>query len=500
MDMFTLSVDEMKNHFIGSVALALQTMNPYQLLAEAVMAMFIIYLIFAKSYKPTKPLTEKEVDELINEWTPAPLTPQATELDKQRDAEIPLVQSACSTHMVIHGKKCINLMTCNFLGFAGHPTLEEEAIETVRKYGVGSCGPRGFYGSIDTHLRLEQRISKFLGSEDAVLYSSGYATVTSVIPAFSKLGDIIVCDEGCNWAVQVGLQLSQSRVYYFKHNDMEHLEQVMEKVRREFPDEKKPKFRKFLVVEGLYYNFGDIAPLPKLLELKEKYFYRLIIEESASMGVLGKTGRGLCEHWGVPVPSVEMIVATLGNSFGSVGGFCVASKQIGDHQRLNSSGYVFSASSPPYLSTCALRAFDLLEDQPQLMAKLSIKTRNFRENIRDITGLKVCGEEVSPVIHLRLRNSTGSRDGDDTLLQSIVDKAMEVGSVAVTRAKYTKLERTSPPPSIRICISATHEDDELHKACVALKQAAAMVFNPPQQATTIISANTTQPQATKTRK
>jgi len=479
MDLVTFSVDEMKNEFIDYVAHVLHSMNPYQLLAEAVMAVFIIYLIFAKSYKPTKPLTEKEVDELIEGWVPAPLYPALTPTDTQRDSEIPTVQSTGSTKMIINGKKCTNLMTTNFLGFVGHPALQEEAIEAVHKYGVGSCGPRGFYGTIDVHLKLEQRIARFLGAEDAVLYSSGYATATSVIPSFSKLGDIIVCDEGCSWSVQVGLQLAQSRVFYFKHNDMEHLESVMEKIKREFPEDKKPKFRKFLVIEGLYYNYGDIAPLPRILELKEKFFYRLIIDESASMGVLGKTGRGLCEHWGVPVPSVEMIIATLGNSFGSVGGFCVGSKQVADHQRLNSSGYVFSASSPPYLSASAIRAFNLLEENPQLMAKLSIKTRNFRENIRDIAGLKVCGEEVSPVIHLRLRNPTGSQEGDDNQLQAIVDKAMEVGSVAITRAKYTKLERKPPQPSIRICISATQEDDELHRACMAVKQAAAMVFNPP---------------------
>ncbi|XP_020408146.1 long chain base biosynthesis protein 1a [Zea mays] len=177
--------------------------------------------------------------------------------------------------------------------------FQDSCISSLEKYGVGSCGPRGFYGTIDVHLDCESKIAKFLGTPDSILYSYGISTIFSVIPAFYKKGDIIVADEGVHWAVQNGLHLSRSTVVYFKHNDMASLASTLEKLTR--GNKRAEKIRRYIVVESIYQNSGQIAPLDEIVRLKEKYRFHVILEESHSFGVLGKSGCGLAEHYGVPV-------------------------------------------------------------------------------------------------------------------------------------------------------------------------------------------------------
>ncbi|EFP05273.1 CRE-SPTL-1 protein [Caenorhabditis remanei] len=129
--------------------------------------------------------------------------------------------------VTIDGETYLNMASTNFLSFIGVKRIEERAKQTIFKYGVGSCGPRGFYGTVDVHLDLEKELAKFMGCEEAVLYSYGFATVSSAIPAYAKKGDVIFVDEGVNFAIQKGLQASRSRVEYFKHNDMEDLERLL---------------------------------------------------------------------------------------------------------------------------------------------------------------------------------------------------------------------------------------------------------------------------------
>ncbi|PWZ25782.1 Long chain base biosynthesis protein 1a [Zea mays] len=151
----------------------------------------------------------------------------------------------------------------------------------------------------DVHLDCESKIAKFLGTPDSILYSYGISTIFSVIPAFYKKGDIIVADEGVHWAVQNGLHLSRSTVVYFKHNDMASLASTLEKLTR--GNKRAEKIRRYIVVESIYQNSGQIAPLDEIVRLKEKYRFHVILEESHSFGVLGKSGCGLAEHYGVPV-------------------------------------------------------------------------------------------------------------------------------------------------------------------------------------------------------
>ncbi|KAJ6340444.1 hypothetical protein OIU77_008244 [Salix suchowensis] len=305
----------------------------------------------------------EEIDELCDEWVPESLIPPITE---EMPYEPPTLESAAGPHAIINGKYVVNFASANYLGLIGHEKLLESNTSALEKYGVGSCGPRGFYGTIDVHLDCEARIAKFLGTSDSILYSYGLSTMFSTIPCFCKKGDIIVVDEGVHWGIQNGLYLSRSTIVYFKHNDMESLRNTLEKI--VVGNKRAKELRRYIIVEAVYQNSGQIAPLNEIIRLKEKYIFRVLLDESNSFGALGRSGRGLTAYHGVP--KVDIVTAAMGHALAIEGGFCTGSSRVIDHQRLSSSGYVFSASLPPYLACAAITAIDVLEDNPTLITKL----------------------------------------------------------------------------------------------------------------------------------
>jgi len=207
------------------------------------------------------------------------------------------------------------------------------------------------------------------------------------------------------------------------------------------------------------------------MELKKKYCFRIILDDSHGIGVLGATGRGTTQHFGIPCSEIEFLVSSMGNSLASVGGFCCGSKIVVDHQRLNSSGYVFSASLPPYLAASSIQALKAIQTNPDLVPQIQKKAKIFHKAISDIVGLTVCGDEISPLIHLRLKPATISetdRYSAETLLQQIVDSAFEE-NIALTRAKYVSSEEGIPDPSIAVSIMATHTDENLMNAAEKIK-------------------------------
>ncbi|EOY26294.1 Long-chain base1 isoform 1 [Theobroma cacao] len=443
------------------------------LFVEVLLLVVILFLLSQKSYKPPKrPLTKKEIDELCDEWVPESLIPPITE---EMQSEPPVLESAAGPHTIINGKEVVNFASANYLGFIGHEKLLESCTSALEKYGVGSCGPRGFYGTIDVHLDCEARIAKFLGTPDSILYSYGLSTMFSAIPCFCKKGDIIVVDEGVHWGIQNGLYLSRSTIVYFKHNDMESLEKTLEKITAE--NQRAKKLRRYIVVEAVYQNSGQIAPLDKIIRLKEKYRFRVLLDESNSFGVLGRTGRGLTEYCGVPIEKIDIVTAAMGHALATEGGFCTGSARVIDHQRLSSSGYVFSASLPPYLASAAITAIDVLEQNPELTSKLKENVAILWKGLSDILGLSVASNPESPIVFLRLEKSTGSVKSDLQLLEEIADHALKEDSIFVVVSKRSTLDKCPLPVGIRLFVSAAHIESDLLKACASLKRVAAEVLS-----------------------
>ncbi|KAJ4981630.1 hypothetical protein NE237_032467 [Protea cynaroides] len=419
------------------------------LVVEALLVIAILFLLLQKSYKPPKrPLTEKEIDMLCEEWVPESLIPPLTEEMKY---ESPVLDSAAGPHTVIDGREVVNFASTNYLGLIGNEKLHESCTAAVEKYGVGSCGPRGFYGTIDVHLDCEERIAKFLGTPDSILYSFGISTMFSAIPALCKKGDIIVADEGVHWAIQNGLHLSRSTIVYFKHNDMESLGNTLEKITRE--NKRVTKVRRYIVVEAIYQNSGQLAPLDVIVKLKEKYRFRVLLDETNSIGVLGDCGRGLSEHYRIPVEKIDVITAAMGSALATDGGFCTGSVKVVDHQRLGSSGYVFSASLPPYLASAAITAFDILEENPHLITKLKRNITLLLEGLSDLPGLSIASNPQSPLVFLKLKRTTGSFQNDLQLLEDIADLMLKEDSVFVVASKRSTLDKCRLPVGIRITIN-----------------------------------------------
>lgn len=447
----------------------------YHLALEAFLILWLLWLLFHKSYKPDNTeLTVEEKESLIKEWVPEALVPKLPEHHYALKPRI--VKGQLGKFITVDGKVCLNVATHNYLGFVENPELKKEAIRGLRKYGVGSCGPRGFFGTVDVHLDLEQQLAEFMGLEESVLYSYGFAAISSAIPAYSKQGDVIFCDEGVNFAIQKGLTASRSQIKYFKHNDMDDLERLLlEQVELDQKNPRKAKVTlKFLIVEGLYINHGDICPLPKLVELKAKHKVRLFVDEGSSFGVLGKMGRGVTEHFGVPVEDVDLIVASLENSMASYGGFCCGSSYIVDHQRLSGLGYCFSASLPPLQANVALAALKTMQLKTEILTTLRNNACLMHKELLRINRLKVGGDAISPVKHLYIFEDC-PREEKIKKLERIVDYGWKNG-IAFTVARYLdKEEHMLPVPSIRLIVSAilTEEDivhviTVLQKACEAI--------------------------------
>ncbi|KAL3510133.1 hypothetical protein ACH5RR_029534 [Cinchona calisaya] len=443
------------------------------LFVEGLLFVVIIFLLSQKSYKPPKrPLTKKEIDELCDEWVPEPLIPQITDEMKY---EPPVLESSAGPHAIINGTEVVNFASANYLGLSGDEKLLDSCRKSLEKYGVGSCGPRGFYGTIDVHLDCEARIAEFLGTPDSILYSYGLSTMFSAIPAFCKKGDVIVADEGVHWGIQNGLQLSRSTIVYFKHNDMESLRNTLEKVTQE--NKRAEKLRRYIVVEAVYQNSGQIAPLDEIIKLKEKYRFRVLLDESNSFGVLGGSGRGLTEYCNVSVEKIDIITAAMGHALATEGGFCTGSARVIDHQRLSSSGYVFSASLPPYLASAAITAIDILEKNPDLITKLKKNIGILWKGLSGIRGLEIASDQASPVIFLRLKKSTGSSKGDLHVLEDIAHRVLKEDLVFVATSKRSTLDKCKLPVGIRLFVSAAHTEPDLIKACESLERVAALVLN-----------------------
>lgn len=267
----------------------------------------------------------------------------------------------------------LDFASLNFLNMLGQQSIVDSTERAIKKYGVGSCGPRGFYGTADVHLDLEAALARFMQTEAAIIYSYDAVVASSILAAFLKPSDFVLCDEACSYGVLAGLQSARSCVKFFGHNDMHDLEQLLKIATA--PRSWRPwraLQRRFIVVEGLYQNTGMLSPLRDVVELAERFKCRVFVEESMSFGVLGATGRGACEHHGIASTAPTLICASMSASLASIGGFAVSGRAVAARQRLSSAGYCFSASLPQMHAVAASEALNILQSAPEQVHTLRL--------------------------------------------------------------------------------------------------------------------------------
>ncbi|KAG8216221.1 serine palmitoyltransferase [Butyriboletus roseoflavus] len=467
--------------------------DPGRTILELILVIFAVRTLLQSRTRGDKQgkhfiqFSEKEINELVDEWTPDGLVQPLSEWEQQDLSSVPIITGpiGAKPRLSSNGKSVINLASFNFSGLAGNEQIKEKAIETLRKYGLGSCGPPGFYGTIDVHLDLEREIAEFLGTEASILYSQGFSTISSVIPAFCKRGDIIVADRSVNLAIQKGIQISRSTIRWFDHNDLKSLEDVLISVEKERKKRKAPLTRRFIITEGIFERDGDMVDLPRLIELKLKHKYRLILDESISFGAVGRTGRGLTELYNVPATQIDMLVGSVANGLCSAGGFCAGSFIVTEHQRINGTSFVFSASMPALLATSGSEAINYLRETPSVLSALHDNIDTIRSALEKTEGITVLGHRASPIIHFCLRHNpqyltvtppAPNHEAEERVLQDIVDEALANG-VFITRGKHLRSqEMVDSRPTIRIAATAALPKKDVEKAMGIIKASIARVF------------------------
>jgi serine palmitoyltransferase len=296
-----------------------------------------------------------------------------------------------------------NLATYNFYNFNSNEQIKEKAVQTLRTYGVGPCGPPQFYGTQDVHVKTEADIAAYLGTERCIVYAQAFSTISSVIPSFCKRGDVIVADRAANYSIRKGLELSRSTIKWFNHGDMEDLERVMKAVAKDQAKSRKLT-RRFVVIEGLSEMSGETTDLPLLVELKERYKFRVMLDETWSFGVLGRTGRGLTEAQNVDPQQIDMIIGSLAGPLCAGGGFCAGAKDVVEHQRILSSAYTYSAALPAMLAVTASETINLLQSNPDILTQCRDNIRAMRAQLDPRSDWVVCsGAPENPVMLINFK-------------------------------------------------------------------------------------------------
>jgi serine palmitoyltransferase len=470
--------------------------DPLHVAVETTLLISLLYMVFVRlqsdgGYDDRKEkLSMHEQDELLADWkqTRAPLAPPIEKEDATAAQNNIVVQSQQGKYMTISygdmndsntkSLKVLNFCNFDFLGLQTSDALKQASEAALKKYGCGSCGPRGFYGTIDAHLQLEEEISNFTKTDQAIMYSDGASTCSSTVAAFAKRGDLLVVDEGVYEPIMTGVYLSRANVQWFKHNDMEDLERVLQDLQSK--DKKlgrQPNAqRRFIVCEGLYKNLGTIAPLDKIVQLKRKYHYRLILDESFSFGTLGKTGRGALEHHHLrPMYDAEIVTIALENSLGSIGGVTVGNEEVVDHQRLSGAGYCFSASAPPFTASAAITALQHIESNPKCVEQLQTNVAYMYEQLAktELPHLVVTSDERSPIVVLQLeRESVYEADITSGIMQECLQRGVAIVATAQDASHHL---RTELAPAIRTTISTLHTQEDIDKALSALVESAKIV-------------------------
>eukprot|EP00934_Nitzschia_sp_Nitz4_P006704 Nitzschia sp. Nitz4//scaffold22_size323478//171849//173432//NITZ4_000543-RA/size323478-processed-gene-0.467-mRNA-1//-1//CDS//3329543043//6694//frame0 len=466
--------------------------DPLHVAVETTLLLSLLYMVFFRlgkdNYKnPSKEkLSSAEKEDLLAEWkqTRVPLAPSSDSSDGDGESAQVVIQSQDGKYMNItyQGEdtvlKVLNFCNFDFLGLQTSPRLKQVSEQALNRYGCGSCGPRGFYGTIDTHLQLEEAISKFTKTDGAIMYSDGASTCSSTVAAFAKRGDILVVDEAVYEPITTGVYLSRANVHWFKHNDMDDLERILKELQQE--DKRlgrKPNAqRRFIVVEGLYKNLGTIAPLDQIVHLKHKYRYRLILDESFSFGTLGRTGRGALEHYHQrPMYDAEIITIALENSLGSVGGVTVGNEEVVDHQRLSGAGYCFSASSPPFMASAAVEALRLMDSSSSQVSKLQKNVTYMYERLASasLSHLVVTSDERSPIVVLQLYKESPH---EAEVMSAIMHDCLKKGVAFVATGKDASSHlRTELAPAIRMTVSTLHTKEDIDLAVSTLDESSKTV-------------------------
>jgi 8-amino-7-oxononanoate synthase len=290
------------------------------------------------------------------------------------------------------GRELINYSGYNYLGLSGHPEVAQAAKDAIDQYGTSASASRIVAGEIVLHGALERALASFLGTEDCMVFVSGYLTNLSVIGHLFSRPDLVVHDEMAHNSIIAGGKLSEAKIVGFPHENWAALDALLTPLR--------PAARRgLLVTEGIYSMDGDILDAPQAVAAKRRHDLMLMVDEAHSLGILGRTGRGVAEHFGLAPGSIDIVMGTLSKTLASCGGYIAGDRSLVGYLRHSAPGFLFSVGLSPPDTGAALAALTVLEREPERAQRLRDTARLFRKIAREC-GLAVGGAEESPVVPL----------------------------------------------------------------------------------------------------
>ena len=352
------------------------------------------------------------------------------------------------TEVEMGGHKVLMFGSNAYTGLTGDQRIIDKAKAALEKYGSGCAGSRFLNGTLDIHVQLEKEIAKFIGKDDCLCLSTGFSVNQGVIPALLSKDDYVICDDRDHASIVDGRRLAFAKQLHYKHNDMADLERVLQKLPQEAV--------KLIVVDGVFSMEGDLAKLPEIIQLKHKYNCSVMVDEAHGVGVFGRQGRGVCDHFGL-TDEVDLIMGTFSKSLASIGGFICSDNDTINFLRHTCRTYIFSASNTPAATAAAMEALHIIQQEPERIEKLWNVTRYALKRFRE-EGFEI-GETESPIIPLYVRDA---------------EKTFLVTALAFNNGVF--INPVIPPACapqdtlVRYALMATHTEEQVERSVKILKK------------------------------
>ncbi|MGD6816083.1 glycine C-acetyltransferase [Metabacillus sp. 84] len=354
---------------------------------------------------------------------------------------VPL-ESEQGSKVIINGKEVIQLSSNNYLGLTSHPRLRRAAVDAAQKYGAGTGSVRTIAGTFSMHEELEQKLAAFKHTEAALVFQSGFTTNQGVLSSILTQEDVVISDSLNHASIIDGIRLTKAARKVYKHVDMDDLERALKE---------SAEYRvRLIVTDGVFSMDGNIAPLPEIVELAEKYDALIMVDDAHASGVLGENGRGSVNHFSLD-GRVHIQVGTLSKAIGVLGGYVASTKTLIDYLIHKGRPFLFSTSHPPAVTAACMEAIDVLLEEPELIEKLWDNAKFFKEGLEKL-GFDT-GKSETPVTPVIV--------GDEARCHQFSDKLLEYGVFAQGIAFPTVSKGQA---RVRTIVTAQHSRQELQEA------------------------------------
>jgi glycine C-acetyltransferase/8-amino-7-oxononanoate synthase len=359
------------------------------------------------------------------------------------------IQSASDAAVTIDGRPIILMASNNYLGLATHPALKRAAIEAIERFGVGAGAARLVSGTLPPHEELETALAKFKGAEAAITFGSGYLANLGVIPALIGSGGLIFADRLCHASLLDGCRLSGATLRVYRHNDVAHLKSLLAR--------RPSKQETVIVTDGVFSMDGDLAPLPDLIELADRYGARLFVDDAHGTGVMGAQGRGTLEHFGME-SRVPFHMGTLGKALGTSGAYVAGSAAVIQYLVNTARTFLFATAPPPATAGATVAALQVLRQEPDRRARLW-ENRNYLHTGLTQLGFRLTAS-ASPILPIII--------GDAQKTVAMADRLLELGVYAPAIRPPTVPKETG---RIRVTVTSEHTRAQLDRVLTAFRQA-----------------------------